>query len=174
MVADRLPVQDESLHYTMNWPSGLSLGEATLSARKSGDTLGFRSQRQCRRPGICRERRDSLVGHAEPLLHRTGARLQPRRQEDPREDHVRPEGRNRRRAPRCCRTAARAGKSSFDIPSLRARCADVPVLRAARIGAGPRCPRSTVFFGSAYTVSMDYTGAQNITVAEKTDQSRTT
>lgn len=32
-----LPFQDESLHYTVNWPSGLSLGEATLTAHRAAD-----------------------------------------------------------------------------------------------------------------------------------------
>ena len=34
--------ENEHLHYNINWPSGLSLGEATLSASssKSGDRSG--------------------------------------------------------------------------------------------------------------------------------------
>lgn len=32
-----LPFQDESLHYAVNWPSGLSLGEAELKAHRSSD-----------------------------------------------------------------------------------------------------------------------------------------
>ncbi len=34
------PVFGETLHYSINWPSGLSLGEATLRADRTGDGTG--------------------------------------------------------------------------------------------------------------------------------------
>src|SRR5690349_7740615 len=35
------PVQDENLSYTINWPSGLSLGEARLLSHQAGDKWYF-------------------------------------------------------------------------------------------------------------------------------------
>src|ERR1017187_1921822 len=35
------PFQDEGLHYTVNWPSGLSLGDATLSAHHTANGWDF-------------------------------------------------------------------------------------------------------------------------------------
>jgi hypothetical protein len=36
-----LPFQDESLHYSVNWPSGLSLGEANLTAHRAAAGWDF-------------------------------------------------------------------------------------------------------------------------------------
>src|ERR1700751_2379004 len=35
-----LPVWADSLHYNINWPSGLSLGEATLTSDRAGEKSG--------------------------------------------------------------------------------------------------------------------------------------
>lgn len=46
------PTQDESLHYTINWPSGLSLGEANLSAHRTAGGWDFELTLDAGIPGL--------------------------------------------------------------------------------------------------------------------------
>lgn len=46
------PPGDESLHYTLNWPSGLSLGEANLSARRTASGWDFELTLDAGIPGL--------------------------------------------------------------------------------------------------------------------------
>ena len=54
------PHADESLHYTVNWPSGLSLGDASLHSRRSGERWEFEFSLGRRRARLCRARPLSL------------------------------------------------------------------------------------------------------------------
>src|SRR5437667_3954168 len=46
------PFQDESLRYSINWPSGLSLGEASFSARHTAAGWSFDSTLSAGIPGF--------------------------------------------------------------------------------------------------------------------------
>lgn len=46
------PPGDESLHYTINWPSGLSLGEANLNARRTAGGWDFELTLDAGIPGL--------------------------------------------------------------------------------------------------------------------------
>jgi Protein of unknown function (DUF3108) len=46
------PPEDESLHYTINWPSGLSLGEANLSAHRTAAGWDFELTLDAGIPGL--------------------------------------------------------------------------------------------------------------------------
>src|SRR5215467_12853711 len=47
-----VPFQNESLHYSVNWPSGLSLGEASLSANHVSDGWNLEMTLDARIPGF--------------------------------------------------------------------------------------------------------------------------
>src|SRR5271170_7169333 len=47
-----LPASAESLHYSINWASGLSLGEATLRADKGKETWDFELNMDASIPGF--------------------------------------------------------------------------------------------------------------------------
>jgi len=59
------------------------------------------------------------------------------------------------------------GTSTLSFAGCPRDANGLPVLRAARTGAGRVAPPQQVFFGSAYSVRMDYTGAQTITASDK-------
>ena len=50
---------------------------------------------------------------------------------------------------------------------MRARCADYVYYARRELGQGSVPQAQDVYFGGPYSVKMDYTGAQNITVAGK-------
>jgi hypothetical protein len=50
--ADGFPHADEWLLYTVNWPSGLSLGDASLQARRNGDRWSFEFTLDAAVPGF--------------------------------------------------------------------------------------------------------------------------
>ena len=145
---DGLSVSDESLHYSINWPSGLSLGEATFTAHQTARRLGFRDERWMRRhSGLRRGRQVSLLGHRGPLLHRARSRTQPRQPARRREKttfdqktgtahprHPVPDG---------------GGKSDFDIASCARDALTFLYYRAPRTGPGPRAAAAADLFRSA-------------------------
>src|SRR5690349_22987771 len=46
------PFQDETLHYSVNWPSGLSLGDVAMTAHRSGSGWDFQMSLNAGVPGF--------------------------------------------------------------------------------------------------------------------------
>lgn len=59
------------------------------------------------------------------------------------------------------------GKSEIDIPSCARDTLAFAYYARRELGQGRVPPADKVFFGAAYSVRMDYTGAQTITVGDK-------
>ncbi len=59
-----VPSDGETLHYTINWPSGLSLGEGTIKAARSGQNWSFELQFDAALPGF--PIADKFVSLADP------------------------------------------------------------------------------------------------------------
>ena len=155
----------------MNWQSGLSLGDATLTAHRAASGWDFDVTVNAGVPGFAMADTTARLDRCRPLFAGTGPRPQPRRQADPREDHLRPEGRQRDAHHPVPGGRRQQRPSTF--PPARATPWRSLITPAWSWGKAACLPAQQVFFGSAYTVRMDYTGAQNITVDEKptvTDQ----
>jgi Protein of unknown function (DUF3108) len=158
------PFQDESLRYSIKWPSGLSLGDATFTARRVSETSwtldlaidagvpGFNiSDRyhsvtyNC----FCSAELDRTVSHA-------GKKTAEKTTFDPQthmahRETVLPEG----------------GKSDFSIP-LCPRDALVYLYSArTELGQGRIAPGAQVYLGGTYSVTLRYTGEATVSVDEK-------
>jgi hypothetical protein len=159
------PFQNESLHYSVNWPSGLSLGDATFTAHHSATAWNFSVTVDAGVPGfnvsdkyhasatlndLCSTELERDISHANKKV-----------KEKTTFDE------KKGRATRQTLMPAGGGKSEMDIPSC-ARDAVAFVYFARReLGQGRVPPAQKIYFGSEYSVRMDYTGAMTIPVGEK-------
>jgi hypothetical protein len=159
------PFTDETLHYTINWQSGLSLGDANMTAHRSGGGWAFDVTVNAGVPGfaiadrytsttdtgICSERLDRDISHG-------GKRTRERTVFDQKAGTARretlfPDG---------------GGKSTYDISSCARGAIAYAYYARIELGQGRVPPAQQVFFGSPYAVRMDYAGAENIVIDQKT------
>jgi hypothetical protein len=162
-----LPFQDESLHYNVNWPSGLSLGEATLTAHRGAGEwnldltvdAGIPGLRiadrfhSVTRPDLCSIELDREVQH--------GARKTSEKTAFDYQNGV------------AHRTSLRGGGAS-DEP-ISPHCAEdaLAFLFEARrmLGQGGLAQGSKIFLGPAYSIHLEKGGEQTVTVGGKTEVS---
>jgi hypothetical protein len=164
-----IPVSAESLHYNINWPSGLSLGEATLRSDSLKDTAGkgaahweFAIDLDASVPGF--SVRDHYQSTADGDL--CSAQL------DKSYTHGKRKADERIRFDQDKHTATRetlngGGKTDVSISS----CARDPLafIQFARreLAQGRLVPQQPVVFGAMYQVRIEYTGAQTIRLGEE-------
>lgn len=161
------PWQNETLRYSINWQSGLSLGEAGLSAHKTDNGWQFQASVTAGVPGfaindqihsqtgpsLCSEelQRDFLHGGkktSEKTVFDQKAGSAER-------TTLVPDG------------GTKPGKTTFDIPSCARDALAYLYYSRIELGQGRVTPPSKVWLGSEYSVKTDYTGAQNIMVDKK-------
>jgi hypothetical protein len=156
----------ESLHYTINWPSGLSLGEAILRSdrvgEKGSERWEFALDIDASVPGfVVRDQYKSHGGadfcSAELEKHYThGKRKSDERITFDQQKHT---------ATR--QTLNGGGKSEISVPP----CARDPLafIQFARreLAMGRLAPQQQVVFGAIYQVRIEYTGAQTIKIADQ-------
>jgi Protein of unknown function (DUF3108) len=164
VLREGFPFTDETLHFSMNWQSGLSLGDATLTAHRIGGGWSFEVSVTAGVPGfaiadkytsgtdtgICSQQLDREVSHG-------GKRTNERTTFDQRAGTARrvtlfPDG---------------GGKSTYDVPSCARDALAFAYYARIELGQGRVPSQQQVLFGSPYMVRMDYGGAQNITVEQK-------
>ena len=158
------PFTAESLRYSINWPSGLSLGEATFSAHKTDGGWSLEASTDAAIPGfsISDKFRSSVTPDLCSLeFTRNTAHGGRKTAEKTTFDQ------KKGSAHRVTTLPEDGGTSDFDIPSC-ARDALAFVNFARReMGQGRVAPPQNVFFGSSYSVRIDYTGAVTIPSGEK-------
>ena len=158
------PFQNETLRYSVNWPSGLSLGDATMSARHTDAGWSFDVSLDAGVPGFAikdkfRSRSEGDLCSAE--LERDISHGSKKVREKTTFDQ------KKGTANRVTVLPVDGGKSDFDILSC-ARDALAFVDYARReMGQGRVAPPQKVYFGSAYSVRMEYTGAATIKSGDK-------
>jgi hypothetical protein len=158
------PFQDESLHYNVNWPSGLSLGEATFTAHHKAGAWDLAMTLDAGVPGfavtdkirssatddLCSLELERDIGH--------GAR---KKRETTAFDQKKGE------ATRTTVFPLGGGTSTLSFAGCPRDAMAFLYFARRELGQGRVAPPQQVFFGSAYSVRMDYTGAQTITVSDK-------
>jgi hypothetical protein len=159
------PFQNETLRYSLNWPSGLSLGEAAMTARRTESGWSLDVSLDAGVPGFSiKDRYKSTVESADlcsTFLERDISHGNKRSSERTTFNQ------RKRTAHRTTILPPGGGESDFDIPVCgRDALAFVYFVRR-EMGQGRVAPAQTVFFGSAYSIKMDYTGARNIRVGDK-------
>jgi hypothetical protein len=159
------PFTNEVLKYSVNWPSGLSLGEATFSAqRPSGAGWEFDVTLNAAIPGF------ALLDHVkasasddlcstqfERDLANGGRKTEEKITFDQKQNS----------AHRITTIPKDGGESTFSIPACARDALTYIYYGRRELGQGRVPQAQTVYFGGPYNLKMDYTGAQNITVAGK-------
>jgi hypothetical protein len=158
------PFQDETLHYSVRWPSGLPLGDVSFTAHRgeSGWTFdtaidagvpGFAiadKYRSAVTPELCSNSFDRATGHGAKKTREKTTFDQ-----------------SKRTAHRETILPVNGGKSDIDTQSCaRDALAFVYYVRQ-EMGQGRVAPAQTVYFGSAYPVQLRYTGEMSIKVDDK-------
>jgi hypothetical protein len=159
------PFQDETLSYNINWQSGLSLGDVTLTAHHEAGSWQFSVTGNAGVPGfaIADKYRSVTDGSdfCSTLLERDighgGKKVREKTTFDQKKGTAHritlfPEG---------------GGHSDLDISPCARDAVAYAYYARRELGQGRVPPQQQVFFGSGYSVRMEYTGAQTITVSEK-------
>lgn len=158
------PFQDESLRYSINWPSGLSLGEASFSAHHTAAGWSFDTSLSASVPGLTISDKYQSSTTAELCslnLDRNISHGGKKTREKTTFDQ------QKGTAHRVTTLPPDGGQSDFDIPAC-ARDALAFIYFARReMGQGRVAPSQKIFFGSAYSVRLEYTGAMTVPVADK-------
>jgi len=158
------PFQDESLHYSLNWPSGLSLGEATLSAHHVSSGWAFEASLDAAIPGFSIS--DTFgAGATTDLCSQEFVRNFSHGAKKTRE-RTTFDQRNFT-AHRVTVLPADGGITDFDIPSCARDALTYLYFVRREMGQGRVAPAQKVFFGGGYSASLQYTGAVDIKVGDK-------
>jgi hypothetical protein len=160
------PWQNETLHYTVNWQSGLAVGDVYFTAHKrDGGGWDFEVRGNAGVPGFTiNDRYASSTGAdlCSTILDRGT-------------DHGGKKGREKTTFDQKAGSGQRVtllpengGLSDFFISACARDAVAYSYYAREELGQG-RVPASAqIYFGSAYSVSMVYAGAQDITVGDKT------
>ena len=158
------PFTDESLRYNLNWQAGTSLGEATLTAHRSAVgwnldvTLnaavpGFSMADQLHSavdPGLCSQ-------EFERDLTQGGKRTDEKTSFDQKAGS----------ATRTTLFPAGGGKTDFNIATCARDALAFTDYARVELGQGRVPAPQQVYFGSAYSVTLSYAGAENVTSGGK-------
>jgi hypothetical protein len=168
--ADQLtgfPFQNETLRYTIRWPSGVEMGEATVNATKA-DAAGWRfdmnfsagvpgfpfadSYRSAVDAQLCSSELSRTMQHGvKKVTEKTTFDQQ------------------RRIAERKTLNPAGGGTSELQLPACAMDALAYHFLTRREMGQGRVPQPAKVFFGSGYDVRVQYTGAMEVTVGNKTE-----
>jgi hypothetical protein len=159
------PWQNETLHYTMNWQSGLAVGDVYFTAHKSdGGGWDFEVRGNAGVPGFAIDDRYRSSTSAELCSIEL----------DRGTNHAGKKGREKTTFDQKAGTAQRVtllpengGQSDFFIGTCAKDAVAYSYYAREELGQG-RVPASVqTYLGSAYSVAMVYAGAQDITVGKQ-------
>jgi hypothetical protein len=162
----------ETLHYSINWPSGLSLGEATITSAQAGDKNGpwdFSVDIDASIPGFVV--RDQYKSTSTSDFCSVSLEKKSTHGKKKTEEKITFDQQNHK----ATRETQGGGKSDVSVSSC-ARDALTFVQFARRELAQGRLPaQQAVVFGSLYNVRIEYAGAQTIRLGEaRTEADRVT
>jgi hypothetical protein len=158
------PFQNESLHYTINYSSGLSLGDANLSAHKSANGWDFTVSLDAAVAGfnIKDKYTASMVGgYCSTEFERDTIHGSKTNREKTTFDQ------EKQTAHRQTEFPNDGGYSDMGTGPCGRDAISFLYFARKELGQGRVPPPQVVYFGSPYTVQQSYTGAQNITLADK-------
>jgi uncharacterized protein DUF3108 len=156
------PVQDESLAYTINWPSGLSLGEARLVSHQANDRWYFEMALDAGVPGFAvSDHFHSITGLDLCSLEFGRETLQGKRRTQEKTTFDYKKGAARRA------TLNGGGKSETKIAACVHDALAFVFFTRHELAKGRVPPAQPVFYGSQYQVRVEYGGPQDITYNEK-------
>jgi hypothetical protein len=159
----------ESLKYELSWASGLSLGEAILTAAPSEAALLFAFQIDASVPGFAlSESAESraTADYCSTLLYKRGARGKRKIDEKTEFDQ---------KGMKATRTTDGGGKGSVSIPACAKDSLTFLHFLRKELAAGRLPAQQKVYYGGEYSVNVKFAGAQKVTIAgEATDSEKIT
>ncbi len=162
--AESAPPSSEDLMYSVNWPTGLSLGEARLTTRKtqveSAEHWALAFSLDASVPGFAvteTAKSDSDSGFCSAQLDKQYSRGKRKSEETTTFDQQKLTAR---------RETKGGGKSDLSTTQCaRDALAYLAYLRR-ELGAGRLPPHQTVYFGAPYRISVQFAGSQQIALGE--------
>jgi hypothetical protein len=152
------PGKSETLRYTVNWPSGLSLGEAQITANLQEGEWAFSFSMEAAVPGFAlteTAKASATADYCSLELEKKGSRGKRRVNETTTFDQ---------KSFTATRKTADGGKSELKIHAC-AKDALTYVFFLRRELAAGRLPQvQNVYYGGAYQVRVQYTGAQTLRI----------
>lgn len=157
-----LPLSAESLRYSINWASGLSLGEATLRSDKGKEGWNFEAAMDASIPGFAL--RDdyqswSTLDMCSVELDKTFAHGTKKADEKVTFDQ------QNHSATR--QTQNGGGKTDLSIPTCAKDALTFLQFARNELAQGRLVPQQPVDFGALYNIRIEYTGAQRIKVGDQ-------
>jgi len=157
-----LPGSAESLRYTINWASGLSLGEATLRSDKGKEAWDFEVAMDASIPGFAL--RDDYRSAA--TLDLCSLELDKSFTHGPKKaDEKITFDQQNHTATR--ETQNGGGKSDLEVPACAKDALAFMQFARNELAQGRLAPQQPVVFGSLYNVRIEYTGAQRIKYSDQ-------
>ncbi len=157
------PFASEALNYSINWPTGLGLGEAHLTAAHlNGDAWSFELTLDAAVPGFA-VRDDYRAAAAKDLCTNAFTRTFSHGVRKSDENTTVQNGTAKRET-------VGGGESGIPVPACVRDALTFLFYTRRELGQG-RVPSSqTILFGSAYQARLDYAGAPMITIGNATAQ----
>ncbi len=159
-----IPACAETLHYSINWPSGLSLGEATLSAVQAGDKNGpwdYAVEIDASVPGFPvrdKYKSTSTADFCSVILEKKFTHGKHKSEEKITFDQ---------QAHKAARETQGGGKSEISVSSCARDALTFIQFARRELAQGRLAPQQQIVFGALYNVRIEYTGSQNIRLGEK-------
>ncbi|MEP6716986.1 MAG: DUF3108 domain-containing protein [Terriglobia bacterium] len=159
------PFMDESLAYTINWPSGLSVGEAHLNAKHTAGGWTFEFKLDAGVPGYTVKDSYSSESNADFCSMEF----------DRDYAHGSRKGGEKESIDRSHETASRVtthngGKSEMRIPDCVKDALTAVFYTRRELGQGRVPGAQQILFGGLYQMTLDYGGAQMVKIADKPAQ----
>jgi hypothetical protein len=154
----------ESLKYELNWPSGLSLGQAILTAAPAESSLSFAFQMDASVPGFSvSESVDSRTtsDYCSVLLYKRGTRGARKVDERTEFDSSKMTATRRTEG---------GGKTELSTPACAKDALAFVYFLRRELAAGRLPAQQKVYYGSAYSVSVKFAGAERVVIGSEASE----
>lgn len=158
------PFGNETLRYSVNWPSGLNLGEATFSASRTDAGWKFDVALNAAVPGFAVA--DKVGSAADANLCSTQL-VRDLSQGRVKSSETTTFDQKRGSAHRVTTFPLGGGKSDFDIPTCPRDALAFLYYARRELGQGRVPPQQQIYYGGAYSVRLEYAGAETIKTEDK-------
>jgi len=159
--------ENEELRYAINWPSGLSLGEATLHGSrvkptpKSGERYDFELSIEAGIPGFSVADKYRSEASKDFCSLEFDKNLVHGKKKSDEKTTFDPEKAT------ATRETKDGGKSDLSTPQCARDALDFLYFVRRELAQGRLAPRQQVFFGAPYDVRLEFAGTQTIKLGEK-------
>ncbi|MBI4908040.1 MAG: DUF3108 domain-containing protein [Acidobacteria bacterium] len=155
----------ESLHYSINWPSGLSLGEGYIKSTPSEKGLEIELQFEAALPGF-RVLDKFLSSVTKDLCSMTFEKDTQHGKRKTRERITFDQG-----AGTAIRETIGGGKSKLTVPACAKDVLAFLFHLRRELGLGRVPPAQDIFYGAAYRVRVEYKGSQKVRIGDAMEDS---